>query len=140
MKSLTIRIPWLGPSTNEIKGKHWSVYHKHKESCLTALRAALSEQYPKQAVSIETPVKIIFRAFLGANRHPFDLDNYSISYKILVDCCVDVGILPDDRDKYVSAFEIQKAARFKEWHKEGWPKETHVMLQITCITGNAQVS
>ncbi|HDY87585.1 MAG TPA: hypothetical protein ENH82_05640 [bacterium] len=133
IKSIILRIPWLGPSTNEVIGKHWSIYHKHKESAEIALRVALSEQFSNQTVSIDTPAKVTFRAFLGPKRHAFDLDNYSTSYKILVDCCVDVGILPDDRDKYVSAFEIQRACRFKEWHKKGMPKDTHVMLQIRCI-------
>ncbi len=127
---MIIRIDWLGPSTNALKGRHWSEYNKHKKAAKQALGVALAQQYPKDIPSISPPVKITLRAFIGKGRKAYDLDNYVMCYKMLVDSLVDVGILPDDRDKYVSAFQIERPARFKEWWREGFEKQSHIMLEI----------
>ena len=139
MNRLVLTILWLGPSTNEIKGAHWSVYNKYKKAALAALKQAVQAQYPRLDITIVPPVKITLRAFLGRDpitnrlKSAYDIDNYSSCYKMLQDSAVDLGIIPNDTDKFVSAFEIERPARFKDWHKPGLPTLSHCVLEIKSI-------
>ena len=133
MQKIILTILWLGESTNFYKGKHWSFYNKHKKAALIALAEALRAQYPKQDITIAPPVKITLRAFTGKGANPYDLVNYSTSYKMLEDSAVNLGIIPDDTAKIVTAFEIESPCAFKTWHKPDLPTMSHIVLEIKSV-------
>ncbi len=139
MDVILLTIPWLGPSKNFFKGKSWKVYNTHKDTAREAFSAALRAQYPGKAVTLATPVKITFRAFVGRDpitkriMRAYDKINYADCFKMLEDAAVKAGIIPDDRDKYVDSIEIQTACPFKDWWKPGLPTQGHIVFEIKSV-------
>ena len=130
---LLLRIPWLGPSKNDLKGVHWSKYNEHKNAAMTAFNLAMASQYPGKQINVTTPVKITFRAFLGKGQRAYDKINYADCFKMLEDCAVQNKIIPDDRDEFVESIEIQSACKRKDWWEKGMPVDSYIMFEIKTI-------
>ncbi len=125
-----LRVHWLGPSTNALKGKHWSEYNKYKKAALVAVQVAIKQQWPGRT-TLTFPVKITIRPYLGKGKREYDLINYAPSYKMIEDSLVELTNMPDDRVEYVSAFEIQRPVKFDNWYSaEHGHKQSFIMVEI----------
>ena len=130
MSNIKIKVLWVGPSTNKIKGAHWGTYKKAKDAAYAACKTALVIQFPEGPPELKTPVEISLQAFIGRGRKMFDTTNYSTSLKMLEDSLVQLGILPNDTPECVKAITIKSPLSFKEWYDGHGSTDSYVVLEI----------
>lgn len=101
MRSLTIFVPIMPPSTNSIyAGCHWTKRKKHADAAHGAIHAAL----PADGVPVfEGAVSIEITPSLGKRCRARDVSNYSYAAKLIEDGLVYAGVLRgDEADKVAS--------------------------------------
>lgn len=87
-------------STNKIySGCHWAVRKKHKDLMKTACIGL------KRFKAYEEPVSIVATFYF--KQRPLDCSNCSYMYKLIEDCIVEYGILPDDSPKWVKSITLK---------------------------------
>ena len=128
-----IRIPWLGPSTNQVNARHWSFYNRAKHHAKAALTVALKQQRIPKPISDTFPVTITLQAFLGIEngrqKRAYDVTNYGSCLKMLEDALVQLGYLPNDTPKYVSSAQPIAPVPFKDWWESG-DKRSFIVLTV----------
>ncbi|MCK5644939.1 MAG: hypothetical protein KAJ19_29335 [Gammaproteobacteria bacterium] len=116
MKSVTIIVPFLAPSTNEIySGSHWSKRKALKNQATQAVMVACAE-YRKALSQVSAPVIIQTIGLLGKSVRSFDISNYSYNHKLIEDGLVKCGVIPDDTQKYVKGMNIRPPERIGGAH------------------------
>ena len=102
-------------STNKIySGCHWSVRKKNKDLMKIACIGL------KRFKAIENPVVVNAKFFLKGRL--LDCSNTSYMYKLLEDCIVEYGILPDDSPKWVKSITLES--------KKSDTKKDYVVVEI----------
>lgn len=109
-------MPFVAPSTNQIySGRHWSVRHKVKAECLSAMMGIESVIEP-----VAQRVRLIFKPVLGKGFRRRDLSNYSYTGKVIEDCLVKKGYLTDDNDQVVRELVWQAPEDQRQEHTGVW--------------------
>ena len=117
MKPIEFIVPWLGPSLNSIyNSKHWAVLREHKRLAAIAVMVGIGNA--RWSRDLEFPVIISIKPLPGKGQRRYDMINYALTYKIIEDCLVRRGILPDDSHRYVQAFQIEQPVRTDKRHSE----------------------
>ena len=111
MKSVTIIVPFLAPSTNEIySGVHWSKRKALKNQAAQAVMVACAE-YRKVLSQAISPVIIQTTGLLGKGQRSYDISNYSYNHKLIEDGLVKCGVIPDDTIEFVKGMNIRPPER-----------------------------
>lgn len=109
--SLSILVPFIGPSTNSIyAGVHWQKRRDQKARAMIAL-ATLGRINP-----VSNPVNIEVTPYLGKGIRGYDVSNYSYTYKLIEDAMVKKGILQDDSPQFVRSVKFNAPVRHSEKH------------------------
>lgn len=99
---ITIFVPYLGPSLNEIySGVHYRTRAKSANTAHWITKMAAHDMKP-----ITVPVKLTFRPVLGKGTVTRDCSNYAYAAKMIEDGLVKAGILKDDTPVYVRSITI----------------------------------
>lgn len=106
--TLSILVPYIGPSTNAIyAGVNRFVRMGHKTKAVKAL-ASLGP-----IVAFKVPVAVTITPHLGKGKRAYDISNYSYTYKLIEDALVKSGVLQDDSSEYVRSLLYLPPVRVK---------------------------
>lgn len=107
---ITIFVPYLGPSLNEIySGVHYRKRAKASNTAHWVTKIAVREMKP-----INVPVTLTFRPVLGKGTVTRDCSNYAYAAKMIEDGLVKAGILKDDTPEYVRSITIAAPVRDRD--------------------------
>jgi len=93
----TLTIPLLPPSLNAWQSCHWAKRKRIKDEWCNAVWALCNESRIPPMERIHLEAVLFF-----ATKRKRDTDNYVITYKIVQDCLVRIGMIPDDNTDHVS--------------------------------------
>jgi len=102
-------IPWMPPSFNVIwQQGHWS---KRKQIRDTGHLACIDMK--RSLPVFENPIAITIEPVQAKGRF-YDIDNYALAGKIVLDSMVHYGRIPDDRNKFVNGLRYKPPVRGQE--------------------------
>lgn len=109
--ALTLTLPnWDMGRDSPNRPRHWSAKARRTKAASAYVWAALRvnelHSPPWRGDTFKIPVRVTFTRIMGKRSQSMDLDNRRACVKPLLDALVRNGVLANDTEKHVAAFEV----------------------------------